>query len=616
MAAPNPEATRRVPLGFNDAGEPHFDTVCSPISFHARALGIVPPCHVIPVIFVPGIMGTNLRMTKASDPRQTPAWRPPNGTFAGLGEVRRRKRQEPKDRQMQMTAELTEVDDGGKVEVPKSNYTLTDGEATRRGWGELHFDSYGGVLSELERSLNDQYEEPGKQGSKKMAVWSVAQTLKKEAPSPRCEAGDEPCLTPESIDVGKVWNAVKGSITALTEAEFSRLDDFYYPVWVCGYNWLDSNEQAADRLLKRIDEALAWYDKTTYFMTQGKVIIVTHSMGGIVARRAAQKDASKILGVVHSVQPVSGAPVVYRRFRAGVEVGGFFNWSGAAAATIIGWDAADITCVMANSPGALELLPTKNYPPGWLTVSQEMRGTSPLELTAALPIADPYSEIYAKRVQDVWWGMVDETLIDPAEVAKDAEGNKIPSWEVYKKNLTKARDFHEKLGLYCHPNTYAHYGSDHKQVAFGKINWQTSDNLPDDIRLKLITLPAKSWTNAGQSNLAAGNKTVRFELANKPNPKKDDDADSGDGTVPSLSGAIIAKADGAKYIFRMKGFDHQGSYSNRDVLDNVMFCIGKIIQTATPAKDLLLTKKGELLLCSGSSDSPISVSSSSPALAP
>ena len=103
----------------------------------------------------------------------------------------------------------------------------------------------------------------------------------------------------------------------LTDDEFRRLGDYYYPVWACGYNWLDSNEVAADRLIKRINEVMDWYKKGKYWIPMGKVIVVTHSMGGLVARRAAQKAGDNILGVVHSVLPVGGAPVVYRRFRGG-----------------------------------------------------------------------------------------------------------------------------------------------------------------------------------------------------------------------------------------------------------------------------------------------------------
>ncbi|WDD96537.1 hypothetical protein Bsp3421_006751 [Burkholderia sp. FERM BP-3421] len=55
------KARRRVPLQFDENGHPYFGSVASPESFRMRALCVMPPRHVIPVIFVPGIMGSNLK---------------------------------------------------------------------------------------------------------------------------------------------------------------------------------------------------------------------------------------------------------------------------------------------------------------------------------------------------------------------------------------------------------------------------------------------------------------------------------------------------------------------------------------------------------------------------
>jgi pimeloyl-ACP methyl ester carboxylesterase len=590
-----PEATRRLTLQFDKDGEPTFATVCSPKSFRSRSIAVVPPRHVIPVIFVPGIMGTNLRATKASDAKQAPAWRPPNGKLAGIGEWIRRGDQEAVDRQKQMTPSVTEVDPTGKISMPRGIDTLTEEEARRRGWGELHWDSYGEVLPELEKALNDQYLNPGTKDYKEMDVWKLAQTLKKGKPG-------------KEEDILKTWNPIKGEASALTKEEFTRLDDYYYPVWGCGYNWLESNEKSAQTLLKRIDEVLAWYDKTKYFIPEGKVIIVTHSMGGMVTRRAAQLAEGKILGVVNGVQPVGGAPVVYRRFRAGTEVGGWLDIPGAAAATIIGWSAAEITCVMANSPGPLELLPTKNYPPGWLYMERIANGQREA-LMPALPLADPYAEIYAKRVQDAWWGMIDETLIDPAKMHQE---NTTPL-DSYKDSITQARDFHEKAGVYGHPNTYAHFGADHKQVSFGSVHWITHADIPNNVRDGLSGLPTERWTKFGKAQVGTENDGITFTLQDKTKPEKDDDPDAGDGTVPIHSGALIGEK--AKHVFRMKGFNHAESYKDKDVIENVLYCLGKIIQGAIPAKDLP-QNKGETCTVSGTqNDSSDSASQSSPASA-
>ncbi|HWW05251.1 hypothetical protein [Collimonas sp.] len=561
-------------------------------------MAVVPPRHVIPVIFVPGIMGTNLRGNAKSDGyKNKSAWDPPNGKMAGLAEGGSRTFQSAVERQKQMNPDTTEVDPTGKISMPRGVDTLTAEEARRRGWGELHWDSYGQVLTELERSLNDQYINPGTANPEEMDVWKLAKTLKKGKPG-------------KEEDILKTWNPIKGDVTGLTNAEFTRLDDYYYPVWGCGYNWLQSNEQSAQTLLKRIDEALAWYGKTKYFIPEGKVIIVTHSMGGMVTRRAAQLGGDKILGVVNSVQPVGGAPVVYRRFRAGTEVGGMFDLPGAVAAVIIGWSAAEITCVMANSAGPMELLPTKHFPQGWLHM--ERKTSSDREQLITLPISDPYEEIYSYRVQDRWWGMIDETLIDPAGSIAKLGAKPI---ENFNKVLDMARDFHDKAGLYSHPNTYAHYGADAKQISFGSVHWVTAADLPSGVKTGLIGLPTERWTKYGKAEVGTENDGITFKLQDKTKPKSDDDPDAGDSTVPVQSAALVG--ENATHVFKMKGFDHAASYKNENVIENVLYCLGKIIQGAIPAKDLP-QNKGET--CSAPAptsviDSPDSVSQASPASA-
>jgi hypothetical protein len=297
--------------------------------------------------------------------------------------------------------------------------------------------------------------------------------------------------------------------------------------------------------------------------------------------------STKILGVVNSVQPVGGAPVVYRRFRAGTEVAGMLDIPGAALATIIGWDAADITCVMANAPGPLELLPTKHYRhdpynpvrSGWLKVERDTdKGR---ELLFDLPKVDPYEEIYGKTAQEVWWGLIDETLIDPAEMAKV---NKLTPVSAYNIALRQAKKFHDTVGLYCHPNTYAHYGADRKEDSFGTVHWTTKSKLPEVLQDGHGRVRAEHWTKLGTATIGLDQKVITFKLENKEKPRTDDDWNAGDGTVPVESAALIK--DQAKHIFRMKGFDHAASYKNDNVIENVLYCLGKIIQGATHIKDL------------------------------
>lgn len=222
-AAPVPaQATRRVPLMFDPNNHPFFPSVTSPASFGVRALGVMPPRHVIPVIFVPGIMGTNLCSNGKTSKDGTPAWRPPNGSSEGLGEWWTRRSQTPMERQEQMSPDTTRVDESGTVNLPRGLFTLTKEEAQKRHWGEVHSDSYNAFLSWLELNLNDQYENAGKSGGKLLPSWGTATTLHKNVAH---------TLSTESVDVRKSWNPVKGSIDALTLSELTKAGDYYYP---CG----------------------------------------------------------------------------------------------------------------------------------------------------------------------------------------------------------------------------------------------------------------------------------------------------------------------------------------------------------------------------------------------
>ncbi|VWD01427.1 hypothetical protein BCO18175_04087 [Burkholderia contaminans] len=627
------QAYRRVPLRFDVNGNPYFDSVMSPESFKVCALGKLPPRHVIPVIFVPGIMGTNLCGNKNATKPGAPAWSPPNGKMAGLGEWFRRLHQSPAARQMQIGPERVEVDRSGKVSIPRYLFSLTNDEAKRRGWGEIHFDSYGGILAELEFALNEPFIEPELPSDepKPKDVWQVAQTL-------------ERIVKNQSIDVRKEWNPQGVTIEPLAPDEFSRVSQYYYPVWVCGYNWLASNDASADQLIARINEAIEYYKKGSYWISTGKVIIVTHSMGGLVARRAAQKlssaasstagsgsdaggnsnggqaegaetpddaDATQIkqqepstapvatshagpdtvLGIVHGVQPVGGAPVVYRRFRAGTEVSGSFNVEGALVAEIMGWSAADIVCVMGNSPGPLELLPTKNFSPGWLKFIRHSNGNK-VEAMPPLPLSNPYDEIYSTSVNDVWWGMVNEDLINPAKIKND-EGKRDMSR--YKKAIQAAEDFHDALNLYCHPVTYAYYGADKKQVSFGNVNWSTKDEVGAEFEWKLPTLKTNDFDLFGKSVLKFGTQTATFKLENAPSPKDEQANDivfSGDGTVPFDSGNLITEGGSKPITFRMTGFDHQMSYNNEPVRECVLWSIAKIVQLAPPVQQSNVSTQG------------------------
>ena len=470
-----PSATRRVKLLFDKDGDPIYSSVKSPECFTRKALGVLPPRDVIPIIFVPGIAGTNLRRKEKG---KEEVWVPPAAIEVKEAvKAFRMANRSPKERQRLFELSGVEVSPNGKCPVADTTYWLDEKEAKRRGWGELIAVGYNAFLQHLEVTLNDQYTRPGfteERGNFRLGEIGMLPRLYKGGPATSITREDQKAnairlgiaydLDEEYIakpdyaklakETLKVWGRVP---VVLFPGEVDRLEAYYYPVWAHGYNWLGDPELAAEGLVKKIGKVLKHYEKGKYFRHQGKVILVTHSMGGLIARRAAQIDDSKILGVVHGVCPLTGAAVLYRRLRAGQEGGG-------TVAAIMGDTQEEMTAQLGCSPGAFTLAPTKDYPMNWLRVYGGEKEHE--DLIFSLPEKDPYTEIYAKTTDDVWWGMVDPAMIDPLGVMTKENNRQLPV-EAYNEAIELARDFHERLGLYAHPETYGFYGnSAHQHTSF------------------------------------------------------------------------------------------------------------------------------------------------------
>jgi hypothetical protein len=150
----------------------------SSADYTIRGLGLVPPNKIVPVIVVPGIMGTNLRakqkprLGRVEDERNKmvksgqPTWRPPNGELEGFNASRVWDRYTPQQRQLLLDPATLEVDPTGPVIIPdaEDGYVLTERELRERGWGEVYADSYGGLLYGLQTRLNQTFgfDEQGK----------------------------------------------------------------------------------------------------------------------------------------------------------------------------------------------------------------------------------------------------------------------------------------------------------------------------------------------------------------------------------------------------------------------------------------------------------------------
>jgi len=579
------------------------ESMLSPASFVVRAEVWIPPRRVIPVVFLPGIMGSNLKVKPGSEgtvrkrmglpgnSRIPIPWRPPNGKVEGAREIKKWKKIDPRMRQALLSDDTTTVDDTGFLAaqvdgMPLSNLTsLNDEEAYFRGWGTVHWDSYGEFLIYLERELRN-LQDP--------RLFLDPQTPIATLDDPMIYAAAEwwPLL-----HAGDPKQSSAPAAFKVTREDLKKLAHCWFPVYACGYNWIKSCADSGQHVLDTIEKILEVY--TSLKSSTGKplfkceqVILVTHSMGGLVARWAAKNDTKKrILGVLHSAQPATGAPLAYRRTAAGTEPGGFIQNQ---FAKIAGKTQAETTPVMGNSAGALELLPTKQYPKGWLQLERQNAADGGVRTLAALPKGDPYQEIY--REKKAWWRMVDPELLDPA--GRFTNKGMDPWVMGYLKFLSQAETFHDKLGDYYHPNTYVSYADDPAHLSFGTVHWRVSTSFGPlgqrvkDDEILYCRLRKDPWEEglSGRRPLAVfrptgarsmgDNQPVLAEAATLMAEIQPQDA-PGDGTVPRQSGEAPRKASPRERTFALRGYDHQGAYGHESPRRFTLWAIAKLISETT-----------------------------------
>lgn len=573
------ESTRPLPpLTPLPNGGWEVNSFMSSAQYTVRGLGLMPPNSIVPVIVVPGIMGTNLRarreprLGRVDDERNAkvkagqPVWRPPNGTWEGWAVSGDWDRLTPKERQLLLDPPTLEVDDSGPVFVPEAEdgYLLTEQELRQRGWGEVYADPYGGLLFALQMRLNQTFGFDDR--SKKRFV--------------RQHWKDVMACDPAKWGVREY--------PPLTERHLERHARHYFPIYAVGYNWLEDCGKSSQRLEKRIVEIIeSW---STARRRCDKVILVTHSMGGLVARACAKRIPDKIAGVIHGVMPALGAPVAYRRIACGTETlspsnAPHENLTASRIAKILGDTTEKTTPVLATSPGALELLPNHLHPQPWLHVrvirqfggaQQAGDGTKneapgyqstaydPLHLPNAA-MQNPY-DLY--RDTTSWYRLINPALVDPASKYVDQPGGVQKAIDTA---INTAEKFHRSLGDYYHPNTYAYYGDDKSKLSFGQLRW-VALHRPGAAALTAANLSAARYlgkTARGQRRVLVEGKT-ELQFA----PELQDMR--GDGTVPHHSGA--GPAGRVKQVFAAGGFDHQDSYKNGDMLMLTLRLIVKIVQ--------------------------------------
>lgn len=592
----NPPRIVIPPTLIDDDGQPYTVSTMSPVEENIEKIVLLKPC-IIPVLFLPGIMGTNLR-NKTDGSK---AWRPPNTDLVGLPNAFLQlivyAFTSAEERADTLAMDRVEVDPSGPIDAGRSG--LPKNVLKARGWGALMRSSYHPFMANLEFYLNN------------LALYDFE----------RNEVDFKEWAHETGAESPTDWGSETGE--PLTREEILHAARYKFDVWAGGYNWIQSNRDSGQQIKDFIEnQMLPFYnqgrtirvtgtpdgkgkDEATMVrrrpsrVVAGKVIIVTHSMGGLVSRALTEiHGCDKVLGVSHGVQPATGAPAAYKRMRAGFE---------GKEQIILGSNAAEVTAVSAQSPGALELLPTADYNDGkpWLFVRERKvgQGAQHPPVLALPQHGDPYSEIYQTSA---WYGLVPEHNEGMLSLGRRdrAEGGTNGTSDLQdqsgRRKLTEligaVRTFHDSIRCrYMHP-TYLHYGAQGSRdrergrgglfdtglfaasdrCAWGEVAWVARDEgVLDPASVSIVV-------DDGNGKVRTSNG-IWMRIAGPRSP--------GDGTVPIESAAAPVGQPGVVMSFAHGhggfgtrnakfGYDHQDSYNDERALFATLYAIIKIAQHA------------------------------------
>lgn len=567
----------------------------------------VPPTRVVPVVFVPGIMGSNLKAIRdvmleggeggeRADIRVAKAgervWNVDSTTSPLKADNSTRwLNASAAKRQLILHKDAVAVDDRGHIELhsndlvvplPVGNNSdrqrkqvlanrLADKRA--RGWGTISWYSYGPFLNWLEQTL-------------------AGATYREGRPS----MGMQDLLR----RVGRSPDGAETAPPVLTDAQVRKLAHFRFPVHAAGYNWLQSNMDSGAELAAQIRRIRQQY--TAQGLSCEKVIVITHSMGGLVARAASQLHGGDqdILSVIHGVMPTDGAAAFYKRFVGGFDGEGegvLGRVLGEIAARVLGPSARETTPVLGFGPGPMELAPNRHYNGGkpWLFITSANG-----KVLKQLPEhGDPYREIYQT---DAWWQAINPEWLNPAK----RETNALVE---HRKALNRAAAYHEKLAHRFHQPTFAYYGNDAKKhKAWGTVAWravaasyvQLAAGSQDGMANPTVSNHAK-WSENAQKPLQGDPALWRVlpgrtdVAANQALPERglhdssgqpvrcvvQPPTDPGDGTVPAAESAAGVRRGRPVVLCRAGGYDHQGSYNDAGVRE---FVLDSVLRSLDPLK--------------------------------
>lgn len=364
---------------------------------------------------------------------------------------------------------------------------------------------------------------------------------------------------------------------------------FCSPVYAFGYDWTDDCSRNGQKLSNKIDEILA-HEREALEEAEAqdafcdRVLIVTHSMGGLVTRSACIEHGAEtsVLGVVHGVQPITGSAAGYWRMKAGFPRRGVGSFP---TAWVLGSNGEEVTALMGNMPGALQLLPSSAY-----TDNDAQRGWLQTGTTdGARPSgSNPYDDIYLNEHN--YWRLITKEYLTPEDPSPTAVTR---AWAEYCGMVRNAQDFHRDRvpDNQQHNPTYHFYGSGDAHPTADGIRYDVTrtvdapSDADDGFFRRLERGTRRTAQQIGRSTQEATMRTRHGGWVTHFNDASGAEyravlqaADgSGDGTVPVSSGSALENASGTRHTRNFPGVEHEAAYKDSYVQHYVRWCIQELL---------------------------------------
>jgi hypothetical protein len=309
------------------------------------------------------------------------------------------------------------------------------------------------------------------------------------------------------------------------------------------------------------------------------VIIVTHSMGGLLGRALLHPGYGnmlndknvKILGIYHNVMPTMGAASAYKRMRFG-----FQEKEGYAAeleAKVLGVDGRNATAILANAPAPLEMMPGAAYGLNWLKV---VDGAGTLLWSWPRGTGTALANIYLKP-PTAWWRLINPDWVNPGNVLEKNGGG---IGNVYQR-IKDASKFLSAIETTFHPLTYASYCASSEHASYGEIVFKVIASTGSDVDSagRVVPWPApETWVLLTYDikttlKVQAGHRVLTLKLQPGDVP--------GDETVPCSRSARHIKGTLFEHgKTQSTGYAHQDSYADPQVLASMLYSVVQIAKTA------------------------------------